>query len=438
MNKHYIFRKLSKENKAISIPHYYLSLSHICFFLCLVLILFIFNPCSSADPNSVCEITITPRVNTANVGDTVWFDYSINNVEIYDNLSATLCVYTDEDMRNSQGSAHTTPEGLSGSFSFKVKYGYGVYAQISFTDSNGQHFHKNSAVITITDYNPAVPEITITPRVNTANVGDTVWFDYSINNVEIYDNLSATLCVYTDEDMRNSQGSAHTTPEGLSGSFSFKVKYGYGVYAQISFTDSNGQHFHKNSAIIEVTGYNPTNPTTDNNNTSIPDISIIPRVNAANIGDTVWFDYSITNIEDYENIQASLSVFTNEEMTSMQSGTDKWLNSLSGSTSFQIKYGYGIQARISIQDSNGQWFNKNSTTVFISNTPVFCLPSYLQKIEAGAFEGIAAKNILIPESVREIDTHAFSPGVTIYAKENSFAATWAKNNGFDVVYISGS
>ena len=170
----------------------------------------------------------------------------------------------------------------------------------------------------------------------------------------------------------------------------------------------------------------------------IPKIIITPRVNAANIGDTVWFDYSITNIEEYESIQASLSVFTNEEMTSMQSGTDKWLNSLSGSTSFQIKYGYGIQARISIQDSNGQWFNKNSTTVFISNTPVFCLPSYLQKIEAGAFEGIAAKNILIPESVREIDTHAFSPGVTIYAKENSFAATWAKNNGFDVVYISGS
>ncbi len=101
---------------------------------------------------------------------------------------------------------------------------------------------------------------------------------------------------------------------------------------------------------------------------------------------------------------------------------------------------------------------ENDNNSFIAsadqNTPSFRLPSSLQIIDDSAFEGTALVSVDIPESVAYIGDNAFaniptllavhipdatqfigkgafanSKNVTITASSNSYARTWAKDNG---------
>ncbi len=97
---------------------------------------------------------------------------------------------------------------------------------------------------------------------------------------------------------------------------------------------------------------------------------------------------------------------------------------------------------------------KNNTAVE-NNAPSFTLPASLQIIDDSAFEGTALVSVDIPESVTYIGDNAFanipsllavripdatefigkdaftnSNQVTITASSNSYARTWAKDNGF--------
>ena len=101
-------------------------------------------------------------------------------------------------------------------------------------------------------------------------------------------------------------------------------------------------------------------------------------------------------------------------------------------------------------------FELSKTNITVANNaPSFTLPASLQIIDDSAFEGTALVSVDIPESVTYIGENAFanipsllavhipdatqfigkdaftnSNKVTITASSNSYARTWAKDNGF--------
>ncbi len=83
-------------------------------------------------------------------------------------------------------------------------------------------------------------------------------------------------------------------------------------------------------------------------------------------------------------------------------------------------------------------FNKNSSLVSIgekafsgcSALNVDAIPGGVKSIGAGAFSGTGIASISLPDTVEEIGAGAFDAAVTIKAHSDSYAKTWADENGY--------
>ena len=276
------------------------------------------------------------------------------------------------------------------------------------------------------------PQVTISPRVETAHIGDTVYFDYEISGIDNnHIHIISFYYYYTDEELSVFQTTDGTELYDLSGTIPVDATYGYGIAVDISVTDSVGVHSKKSSIvrIVEETS-------------QIPQITITPRVETAHIGDTIYFDYEITGIDNYNYISKAYFYYTDEELTDFTGSVfpsmgGPGLDFPSGSIAIDATHGYGIALQVSIDDSNDHFYSNTSSIVRIVQHPAFALPDSLERVETEAFSGISAKAIFIPSSVNSIDLDAFSPDVTICAENGSYAAQWAQDNGFHLI-ITGN
>ena len=146
------------------------------------------------------QITITPRSESAILGDAIVFDYSISGISEYENLYASFSIYKDEGLNNSQSSSN---------WNLYLSEVSGTIATINITDKDGQWYYKSSTKVRIIGYHPVEPQITITPRSESAILGDSVVFDYSISGISEYENLYASFSIYKDEGLNNSQSSSN-------------------------------------------------------------------------------------------------------------------------------------------------------------------------------------------------------------------------------------
>ena len=107
------------------------------------------------------QITITPRSESAILGDAIVFDYSISGISEYENLYASFSIYKDEGLNNSQSSSNWNLHlsEVSGTFEFKPPFGYGVRATINITDKDGHWYSKDSIIIIFISDDNRVPEI---------------------------------------------------------------------------------------------------------------------------------------------------------------------------------------------------------------------------------------------------------------------------------------
>ena len=284
----------------------------------------------------------------------------------------------------------------------------------------------------IIGYEPSTPTITITPRTETANIGDTILFDYSITGLEEYSSISANVVVWTNKSYSEAQIEGVQVEGGLTGTISTKIKYGYGATVELYVDDVDGRTYSNSSKRVEIIGYEPSTPAV----ISGPVITITPHVEEAQIGETIAFDYSITGIDQCQYISAGIMVSTDESLRSWQGVPEFYdLKGTSGSFKYEAKFGYGIKATIDITDENGQHFHGESAIVKVTTHSILYLPSNLQTIETEAFYGISAQNVYIPSSVNEIEIGAFSENITVHAEENSYAAKWARDNGYELIIV---
>ena len=72
---------------------------------------------------------------------------------------------------------------------------------------------------------------------------------------------------------------------------------------------------------------------------------------------------------------------------------------------------------------------------FSTTMPDFVLPANLTVIESGAFKGIRANVIYIPESVEQIAADAFDSGVILAGVAGSAAQDYASENGYEFIAI---
>ncbi len=406
---------MNTKRSYLNFVHFSISLFAVCVFLLL------FGKTASFAENKPV-ITVTPRFETAEIGDTVTFDYEITGIDECHQLEAWLLCTREEGTGTWTGIQCKGLNSMSGSFSFTVKNGYAVKGRIQLIAPDDLPYNGESVSIPVTGYVPLKPVITVTPRFETAEIGDTVTFDYEITGIDECRQLEAFLICARDEDMGTWIGVQGKGLNSMSGSFTFTVKNGYAVKGRIQLIGPDGLSYNGESVSIPVTGYVPLKPV----------ITVTPRFETAEIGDTVTFDYVITGIDECRQIEAYLICARDEDMSTWIGVQGKGLNSMSGSFSFTVKYGYAVKGRIQLIGPDDLPYNGESVAVPLVASAIY-LPSDLERIEAGAFIDSAAKNIYIPNRVNSIEQGAFPEGVTIYAQEGSFAAQWAALNGFTLI-----
>ena len=100
--------------KNVLLSHY----MYVAFIIILILLLSICKNESFADNQPT--ITITPRTETANIGDTVVFDYSITGLEEYRSITANVVVWTNKIYNEAQIEGVQVEGGLTGTISTKI------------------------------------------------------------------------------------------------------------------------------------------------------------------------------------------------------------------------------------------------------------------------------------------------------------------------------
>ena len=353
------------------------SLLYFSAFLMMILLMISGKAQASADTRPV--ITVTPRVSTAQVGDTVTFDYSVTGISQYQKIFALISYYADEDLSQYGGAKSVKISGLSGSFSYTVTAGYGVKATIYLTDTLGQSNSADSSVVRISSFTAPDPVITVTPRVSTARIGDTVTFDYSITGLDSYQQLFALVSVYGDEELSQYSDAKSYNITSLSGSFSYTVTAGFGIKAEIYLKDLISNSYTGESSIVRITNFSTPDPV----------ITVTPRVSTGKVGDTVTFDYWVTDVDSYRNLIARIYLYRSENTSSPTLVRTVALSGLTGSFTYSVSSGAGVYAELILTDNAYEEYTCESSAVQILPLPEFTLPGGLMKIEEEAeFSGV--------------------------------------------------
>ena len=351
-------------------------------------------------------ITVTPRVSTASIGDTVTFDYSVTGVSQYRKISALISYYADEDLTEYGGAKSISISRLSGSFSYTVTAGYGVMGTVYLTDTLGQTTSADSSIVLISSFSAPDPVITVAPRVSTARIGDSVTFDYSITGLDSYQQLFALVSVYGDEELSQYSDAKSFSISSLSGSFSYTVTAGFGIVAEIYLKDLISNSFMQRSSIVRITDFSTPDPV----------ITVTPRVMTAKIGDTVTFDYSVSGIDSYQDLFAFVSVYSNEGLTEDGGATYYSISGYSGSFSYLVTAGYGICGTVYVTDSIGVTHSVRSDVVRIESDPP---PTPVLAVSPDTIKTISGETITFDYSILDIDSYrSLKAYIYLYPDEN--------------------
>jgi len=373
-------------------------------------------------------ITVTPRVSTARIGDTVTFDYSITGLDSYQQLFALVSVYGDEELSQYSDAKSYTITSLSGSFSYTVTAGFGIKAEIYLKDLISNSYTAESSIVRVTNFSTPDPIITVTPRVSTAQVGDTVTFDYSVTGIDSYRDLFAFVTVYADEELSEEGSATSYSISGLQGSFSYEVTAGYGIYGTVYVTDSIGVTRFVRSSVVRIESDLPP----------VPVLNISAEVTRTIPGETVTFDYWVTDVNSYQNLKARIYLYRSENATSPALVRTVALSGLTGNFAYNVSSGAGVYAKLILTDSAYEEYTCESSVVQILPLPEFTLPGSLTKIEEEAFQNVSVDSVYIPANVTYIGTNAIPRGTIIFGDAGSYAISWAARNSYQYYVMNGA
>ena len=280
------------------------------------------------------------------------------------------------------------------------------------------------------------PLITITPKQGTVNIGDEAIFQYKIQNYNQFVSAEVGLGIFYTGYMEDPVYSDFDEDSFMplaagSGSFSYQVEYGFGICAQIRITDGTGTVHTGYSTIVTVYGYDPDEP----------QILITPRSALADVGDTVYFDYEVLDIYEFQSLKARIGICTDPELI-YYDDFGPWIDipgdSTYGWVEYKVTSGSGIAVEFQLTDMSGQTWSFLSETIPVAS-PTLILPEGLKRIETNAFAGdMPFEAVRIPANVSFIADDAFGnrEQLIIYGTPGTEAEAFAnRHEGYTFITV---
>ena len=370
-------------------------------------------------------VTITPVEDSVEIDDEIEFEYSILRFDDFELAEIGIGIFytgymEDPVYADFDEESFCELYNDTGSFLVPAEFGYGICVQIRLHDEAGKVYTSYSDIVTVDGYEPEAPQVLITPRTMSADIGDTVCFDYEVLDVFKFKSLKARIGIYTDPELRNYEESGSEfidLEKTVNGKVEYKATTGYGIAANFQLTDMDGRTWSFLSETVAI------------NHKDVPQITVSTETTPARLGDTVTFTYTVTNAGGYRDPYALVDVFLTETLDEYEARKVK-LSALKGSFTHQVEKGYGIRAEVYVTDQDGNSFYAGSETVPVNNLTLF-LPEDLERIEDSAFAGDKAFDaVRIPAGVVYIAENAFGDrtGLIIYGEPGTEAEAFANSH----------
>lgn len=179
-------------------------------------------------------------------------------------------------------------------------------------------------------------------------LGETLIANYEIENIDDYSSIYAT---WYCESNNNWQGNHTQKLTALQGELTFTPTFGKSIFLKLEITDSIGRWFEFDSSAIPLFG----------EQTTPPSVTFAFNKTSAQMGEKVTANYKIEGVDDTNAIYATWYCESINE--NWQGNNTQKLTSLQGKLDFTPTFGKALYLNIGITDSNGQWYEFNSTQI---------------------------------------------------------------------------
>lgn len=375
----------------------------------------------TAGTEIVAEYSVANCESLSN-GTAIWVICEKGDYETEDEYSRYLDEYTRTKEENI-----TSP---AGTLVFAPMYGDKVFLLIKGETEEGNPIYYRSPDVPIIDGHIPPIEIEITDRDEVAIIGKPFHFSYRVTGGSgVYTSIIADSTLIGG-DMRV-LGSVTSETNQSEGSFDIIPTQGSIMVLYVFVKDSYGKRasFEENGDI--VIQQNQDYPVHCQYNKS-----------SSYVGDTITANYSIANIEEIINGELYWVIGEQSEWDpddyiysgkiGQQNITEK-----TGSTSFSPTFGDCAFFILSGEASDGSavYFVSDKIPI-IHGTSRVVLPSGLMRIEAECFTGCTFSEIVIPDTVIDIEGDAIPKSCKIVCHEASYAYEWAEENAYDIVIMN--